>query len=151
MSFLRNKIRKQAREIRAQNKPNPEASRAIEIAMLAMFGAMFVALTIQLFSELPDFIQWSRTHRIEFNDRMAFVLPFVVLLVGWLMYQLRERKKAFYAVLELGVAAGTAFSAWNSSANVPPFTSVLAISGAVYIAVRGFDNFYKAESARKKG
>jgi len=59
----------------------------------------------------------------------------------------------WYAVLEIAVASASAVVIWHevSAGSARPLPSVMGILGAIYISVRGFDNFFKGrkEAAEK--
>ena len=66
-------------------------------------------------------------------------------LAGHFGYKFRESHRVWYASLEIGVAMLTAGAAVYNAVTTDQFSlgSLLAFSGALYIAVRGFDNLAK--------
>jgi hypothetical protein len=147
---LRDVRRKQADAIRAASRPDPEFQRQMDIVFLVVFALPAFVIAIWGFASLPEMLDWAKTHSQEFNARVAVAMPFAAIFVGWLMYQLREHKRTLYAFIELGAAAGTAYSAWNNASTANSFSTALALSGALYISVRGFDNLYKARAEQKR-
>ena len=143
---LRDVRRKQAEAIRAASPPDPKFQRQMDILFLVVFSLPTFVIAIWGFASLPEMLDWAKTHNQEFNTSVGVGMPVAAIFVGWLMYQLRERKRTLYAFMELGAAAGTAYAAWNNSATANSFSTALALSGALYISVRGFDNLYKART-----
>lgn len=69
--------------------------------------------------------------------------------LGAALYALRESKRRVYASLELGTAAGMAMELTTRAAGGTSTTAVvLGYFGAIYVAVRAFDNFAKARAER---
>lgn len=147
---LRDIRRKQAKAIREASPPNPEFQREMDLLLLIVFSLPAFGIAIGFFATLPETLDWAKTHSQEFHARMAVAMPFAAIIVGWLMYQLRERRKKLYAFLELGAAAGTAYSAWSNAGTVDSFTTAIALSAALYVSVRGFDNLNKAREEEEK-
>lgn len=93
------------------------------------------------------------TTHLKHNAADPFVaLPvgFTVLLIGALFYLLRERSRMTYAALELGSAMGASVEAcyrYGTDSSNPAF--FFTILGGIYIAVRGFDNLFKAINERR--
>ena len=77
--------------------------------------------------------------------RIAFV--FVTLWFGTVIYLIRCRFPLVYAVIEIGVGVGTAiylgFKFVGLQAENTLLTFALAEVAALYIIVRGYDNFFK--------
>jgi hypothetical protein len=77
-----------------------------------------------------------------------------ILIVGWVLFWLRENHRFSYGCLELSAAMATAYHAVvNLSTSQERMPGLLAYLGALYIAVRGYDNLQKAfeEYQRKNG
>ncbi|MGK5050766.1 hypothetical protein [Janthinobacterium sp. RB2P8] len=66
-------------------------------------------------------------------------------LAGYFGYRFREKQRLWYASVEIGVAMLTAgATVYNAlTTDQSSWGSLLAFSGAIYIAVRGFDNLAK--------
>jgi len=84
----------------------------------------------------------------DVNARTACVV--IILLIGILLYWLREVRRLEYGCVELGAASATAFEVTTQLALSPQIATpetishtLLALMGAVYITVRGYDNIYQ--------
>jgi len=95
--------------------------------------------------------------RVPWKSLPAFISTFpgallggaLVLGIGAALYLVRETQRFVYAYLELGSAFGAAVEACTRLASdVSQSTAAVALLGAVYIAVRGFDNLAQARRQR---
>lgn len=114
------------------------------LAILAIVPLHFIYEgTIVAWSVLPDFAgTWYG----------SMICGVAVILSGWLFYRLRESRRFYYSVFEIAVAGFVAFEACMELAtNRDRWHWMLAMLGALYIAVRGFDNYSKAKAEALDG
>ena len=110
-----------------------------------MAGAWFVVrLTFGLFSQVAP-----RMAEATASIWWPLGAGVVAIALGAALYALRESKRRVYASLELGTAAGMAMELTTRATGGTSTTAVvLGYFGAIYVAVRAFDNFAKARVER---
>ena len=83
------------------------------------------------------------------NPVFAAAIGAICVLFGRILFSLRERRRDIYAWLELGTAFGLAVEVCmrpaSTSQAANSVTLLFALFGAVYVAVRGFDNLKQAQ------
>jgi hypothetical protein len=73
----------------------------------------------------------------------------VILIVGILLYVLRQRQRIWYGVLEISFASAYGWYAINK-VETTGYVELLSIIAAVYLVVRGVDNFMEGRKEREE-
>lgn len=73
-----------------------------------------------------------------------WVVVLLIFVLGWALFRLRRTALVFYALLELGFAFGIALDAARVPSDAPTLAVALKLVGAMYVVVRGLDNWSKA-------
>ena len=110
---------------------------AAVILWAAYQGVRYLGVAVSYLSkQIPDTVP---------NSVVYLAIGMIAVVVGRLLFFLRESKRAAYAYLELGSAFGAAVEACTRYGVDTIKTELLfSILGSVYISVRGFDNLKKA-------
>lgn len=92
-----------------------------------------------------------RIQQTAADPSVAIPIGFAVLISGALLWWLRERRRKIYAAIELGSAFGAAVEAcFRYATNTSDPAFFFTLLGALYIAVRGFDNLAVARKEALK-
>jgi threonine/homoserine/homoserine lactone efflux protein len=68
-----------------------------------------------------------------------------ILIFGIALYRLREKRRMYYAVFEISFALVSTWISINNIEDRPNMTTWIALAGAVYLIIRGIDNYNKAK------
>lgn len=106
--------------------------------LLLVIGYAFVQLMVWIVGKRGDLAIDAR------HPLITAGVAGICLLLGWIFFKLRERRRDMYAYMELSAAASTSWAAWvRTDADLSNLGTLVTLLGSVYIAVRAFDNFSK--------
>lgn len=110
------------------------------VILSVLFGIFFLLVLDQVINWLNLAYNMSRG-----NVAIAVAGGLFCFLAGLGGYIVRERRRLLYASVEIGIAMVTGGAAVYSgfSASTSAWGALFAFFGAIYVAVRGFDNLYK--------
>lgn len=121
----------------------PEAAKAAAVFIVGM--AILTQLAPTFFLQVGPaayrrLIGWN--HTVANGATVLFVL-----LTAFVMYRVRVAQRTLYGIVEVVIAA---FVAWDAFDLITGTASPLKLAGALYVAVRGFDNYQVGRDAAKK-
>jgi hypothetical protein len=103
------------------------------LSIAGLFWTLTVVISVVLSRDLP----WPRQ---DFRSTVTSA----IFLTGSLFYQLRSRLRAIYGLIEVAVGIGAAWIATGQAGQGNRLVFGAALISAVYVIVRGLDNFFTA-------
>jgi TRAP-type uncharacterized transport system fused permease subunit len=125
-----------------QSETNDEDLKGCRHLVLGILGYLAVILVMilviwKLFPLFFNFIGSALSVRWQ-RDLIGILVVFVC---GYGLYFLRQKRRAVYGLVEIIFAIISTWFAINSIEDKPDITTWLALAGAIYLTVRGLDNF----------
>jgi hypothetical protein len=121
--------------------------RALVVVLVFSFSDRISAFATGVAKWVVEVVPWTILR--AFAEEYGIALP--VLVLGTILYTIRCRLPRFYGVSEIVVGVVAAYYLYN---DVLPraqdrWTVSISIAGAVYIIVRGYDNWYRGITRKK--
>ena len=128
-----------------------KGGKAREWERAAQYVGSFLFLVLALYQAYSaGYLQKYAQHVAEGDIKARLTAILLLFLLGGLLYQLREKERRLYALLELAIAALTAYSSLKNLAQWWEVSAWMPIAGAVYLVVRGLDNLVVGIKAARK-
>lgn len=107
----------------------------IVIAILAIIVVIFIIRNFQ-----------------EYLDVLTNIVWIILLIIfGFLLFEIREKRRQLYGFLEVGFAILTIVLIFYPNLILSNFDFYLKICAGLYVMVRGLDNLYKGSENRRLG
>ncbi len=119
-----------------QNEQSEEPS-GLKGCMILILGIAGIIFVIWKLPWVFNFI----ASVVEVRLLRDLIWTSIVLLLGLTLYYVRENMRLVYGIVEILVGIVSTWLAVNNIEDKPDITTWLALAGAIYLVVRGLDNW----------